>query len=259
MGEGPNAQPVIVKVNQNNFELLELDAIPHTSLAVENPPDESAKLQFGQSQRTLTITDITYWKGEIFVAGISNEEFSSTLRRAKYPFTERFASTRVEIWHAVHAQFENRAPIMSQLIREIDGKDYLIASYTCTPLVRIPLQDIKPNAKIRGAMIGELGYGSTPLDMITFNHAFDKQDYLLVTHNQRNGTRIALKDIPNAELMPVNSPSNFGPAGIKQVSVPVTGMMQTAKLNDSWAIVLRKHPEELARLDLRLNAITALF
>lgn len=250
-GLGPDAKSLIVKVNKGNFELLDLDAIPHSSIAVENAPAEDAKLQYGQSQRSLTITDITYWKGEIFVAGVTNEEFASKLRRAKYPFRGDFGVTSVEIWHAVHAQFETRAPIITQLIREIDGKEYLIASYTCTPLVRIPLEDIQPNAQIRGEMIGELGYGSAPVDMITFKHAFDNQDYLLVTHNSRNGTRIALADIPTAELMPVNSPSNFGPAGINQISVPVNGMLHTSLLNDNWAIVLRQHHTEMGRIDLR--------
>lgn len=249
-GLGPKAEPVIVKVNKGEFELLELNGIPHTQISVENAPTE-AKLSFGQLQRSLTITDITYWKGEIFVAGVSNEEFSSKLRRAKYPFQDKFATTSVEIWHAVHAQFETRAPIMTQLIREIDGTDYLIASYTCTPLVRIPLEDIKPGAKIRGAMIAELGYGNTPIDMITFKHAFDKQEYLLVTHNSRNGTRIALSDIPSAEPMPVNSPKNYGPAGIKHVSVPVSGMLQTSILNENWATVIRQHPDKAGRVDLR--------
>ena len=258
-GLGPDASPVIVKVNQGEFELLDLDAIPHTSLAVENAPSEATKLQFGQSMRSLTITDITYWKGEIFVAGVSNEEFSSKLRRAKYPFESKFAASSVEIWHAVHAQFETRAPIVTQLIREIEGKDYLIASYTCTPLVRIPLDALKPNAQIRGETIAELGYGSTPVDMITFNHAFDKQDYLLVTHNSRSGTRTALNDIPKAELMPVDAPSNYGPAGIKQISVPVRGMLQTSLMNNNWAVVIRQHPKELGRVDLRTMPLPLFF
>lgn len=258
-GLGPDAEPAIVKINHGEFELLDLDAVPHSSLAIEDAPDDGAKLEFGQSQRSLTITDITYWKGEIFVAGVSNEEFSSTLRRAKYPFQDELATTNVEIWHAVHAQFETRAPIITQLIREIEGKDYLIASYTCTPLVRIPLEDIKPNARIRGATIGELGYGNTPIDMLTFKHAFDRQDYLLVTHNSRSGTRIALADIPKAELMPVNVASNFGPAGIKQVSVPVSGMLHTSFLSDQWAVVIRKHPNEMGRVDLRSMPLPLFF
>lgn len=258
-GLGPNSLPVIVKVNNGEFELLDLKAIPYTSLAINNAPSNDAKLQFGQLQRSLTITDITYWKGEIFVAGISNEEFSSKLRRAQYPFKEKFAETNVEIWHAVHAQFENRAPIVTQLIREINGKDYLIASYTCTPLVRIPLDDIKPDAKIRGEMIAELGYGNTPIDMVTFKHAFDQQEYLLVTHNSRSGTRIALNDIASVKPMPVNVPSNYGPAGVKQMSVPVKGMLQTALLNDNFAIVIRQHPDDLGRVDLRTMPLPLYF
>jgi hypothetical protein len=45
-------------------------------------------LEFGQLERNLAITDITYYEGEIFVAGVSNEEFASKLRLIRYPFTD---------------------------------------------------------------------------------------------------------------------------------------------------------------------------
>lgn len=248
-GSGLNALPVIVKVNDGRFELLELSDIPHTSLAIDDAPTDG-KLEFGQSQRSLTITDIAYWKGEIFVAGVSNEEFASKLRRASYPFKSEFATTSVEIWHAVHAQFETRAPIITHMVREVAGTEFLLAAYACTPLVRIPLSDIKPGMKIRGAMIGELGYGNTPVDMVTYTDGMDKHDYLLITHNSRNATRVSLAAIPTAKPLPVNSPNNFGPAGIEQFPMPVVGSLQLDLLDNQWAVLIRKHPDERGRVDL---------
>ena len=35
-----------------------------------------------------TVTDMAYVEGRLFIAGLSNEEFSSKLRSVAYPFTE---------------------------------------------------------------------------------------------------------------------------------------------------------------------------
>jgi hypothetical protein len=48
------------------------------------------------------ITDVKYYNGEVFVTGISNHRFASTLYRIPYPFTGKKATTTVEIWHPVH-------------------------------------------------------------------------------------------------------------------------------------------------------------
>ena len=68
----------------------------------------------------------------------------------------------------MHGEFETRAPIVRQLIREVRGEPHLFAVYGCTPLVRFPLAALKDGAHVRSDTIGELGYGSNPLDMLTF-------------------------------------------------------------------------------------------
>jgi hypothetical protein len=45
--------------------------------------------------RSMTIVDMKFHAGELYVAGISNEEFSSTLRRVPYPFTDAISETRI--------------------------------------------------------------------------------------------------------------------------------------------------------------------
>ena len=137
-GHGPDTVPVILKVNNGQLERLSLENIKH-SLASVGPVPVHETLEFGQPQNMLAITDIDYWEGEIFVSGVSNEEFGLEVRRMAYPFDSRISTTSIEIWHAVHAQFETRAPIIAKDIRKIDGTPTLIAVYACTPLVRIPL------------------------------------------------------------------------------------------------------------------------
>ena len=102
---------------------------------------------------------------------------------------------------AFHTQNETRAPIRTMAIEEIGGVPILIASYTCTPLVTIPLADIEDGTHIKGKTIAELGYGNTPIDMITYmaqemDGSFDKK--LLVTNRQRSGSLMSLKDIETA-------------------------------------------------------------
>jgi hypothetical protein len=248
-GRGPSATPVIVKVNNGQLEILNLDGLSHSKIGIANEPDKQT-LEFGQRERSLAITDIKYYNSEIFVTGVSNEEFASTLRRIHYPFDGHVSISTIEIWHSVHGEFETRAPIIRQLIHEVNGEPYLFAVYACTPLVRIPLAALKDGAHVRGDTIGELGYGSTPIDMLTYTDPSDRKDYLLVTNNMRGATRVAISDLDGATPMPVNVPNNFGPAGITQYSMPVTGAQHLALLDPQWAVEIRRYPADANRLDL---------
>ena len=46
--------------------------------------------------------------GRLFVAGLSNEEFSSKLRSVRYPFATADNGASVEIFHGNHGPFETR-------------------------------------------------------------------------------------------------------------------------------------------------------
>lgn len=248
-GRGPDAIPVIVKVNDGRLEVLNLDKVPHSTIRIANVPGKET-LEFHQRQRSLAITDITYYKGEIFVSGISNEEFASKLRRIGYPFNDRVSTSSIEIWHSVHAEFETRAPIIRQIVREFNGVPYLIAVYACSPIVRIPISALQDGARVRGETIGELGYGSTPIDMVDYVDPSDGKEYLLVTHNSRNATRVALADIQQVAPMPVNVPNNFGPAGVAQFPIPLTEVLHLDLLDKQWAVVIRRPPADDKQVDL---------
>ncbi|MBV8486968.1 MAG: hypothetical protein JO161_01695, partial [Planctomycetaceae bacterium] len=106
-GRGADVIPAIVKVNRGQLEVLNLDSIPHSSTLIPNEPDANARLEF-EPQRVYAITDVKYYKGEVFVTGISNQRFASTLYRIPYPFTGDKSTSTVEIWHPVHGEFETR-------------------------------------------------------------------------------------------------------------------------------------------------------
>jgi hypothetical protein len=249
-GRGTDAIPAIVKINHGNPEVLKLDGIRHSHTAIPNEPDEKAMLEF-EPQRLYAITDVKFYEGEIFVTGISNQRFASTLYRIPYPFDSRFATSTVEIWHPTHGEFETRAPIVRQLIREVQGEPYLFAVYGCTPLVRFHLGALKDGAHVRGETIGELGYGANPLDMLTYTDPFDHKDYLLVTIDVRSASRIEVTDLVSAKSQPTGGPIDFGPGGLgrTQRDLPIRAE-HMAILNPRWAVVIWRHPKTAYRLDV---------
>ena len=258
-GRGVDAIPAIVKVNHGRLEILQLNSIPHSHVSIANEPDFRAMLEF-DPQRMYAITDIKYYNGEVFVTGISNQRFASTLHRIPYPFNSNMATCTVEIWHPTHGQFETRAPIIRQLIREVHGEPYLFAVYGCTPLVRFPLSSLKGGSHVRGETIGELGYGSNPLDMLTFTNPSDRKEYLLVTIDTRSASQIAITDLESAPPEPTGGGIDFGPGGLGRTQryLPIRAE-HTAILNSKWVVVIWRHPRTAYRLDLSTLALPYFF
>jgi hypothetical protein len=258
-GRSTDAIPAIVKVNHGRLEVLELDHIPHSQVTIPNEPVEKAMLEFN-TQRSFAITDVKYYNGEVFVTGVSNQRFASTLHRIPYPFNAQMATCTVEIWHPVHGQFETRAPIIRQLIREVQGEPYLFAVYGCTPLVRFPLASLKDGAHVHGDVIGELGYGSNPLDMLTFTDPFDHKEYLLVTIDVRSASRIAVLDLETAKPEPTGGAIDFGPGGLGRTQglLPLKAE-HLAILNPKWAVEIQRHPKTGHRLDISSLAMPYFF
>jgi hypothetical protein len=258
-GRGPDAIPAIVKVNKGQLEILELESIPHSQVSIPNEPDSTAMLEF-DPQQMYAITDIKYYNGEVFVTGITNQRFASTLHRIPFPFNSNMATCTVEIWHPVHGEFETRAPIIRQVIRELNGEPYLFAVYGCTPLVRFPLSALKDGAHVRGDVIGELGYGANPLDMLIFTSPADSKDYLLVTIDTRSASQIAVSDLASAPPEPTGGGIDFGPGGLgrTQRALPIKAE-HIAILNSKWAVLIWQHPRTTYRLDLSTLALPYFF
>ena len=250
-GHGPDAEAVIVSVNNGALELVNLEAAEHTSKSVGSVPTTET-LEFGQLLNTLAITDIDFYNGEILVAGVSNEEFSSKLRRMPFPFTDKISTTSVEIWHAVHAQYETRAPIINQTVVELDGEPTLIAIYACTPIVKIALADLKDGVEVRGTMIGEMGFGNTPLDIVPYTNAWDGSSNVVVTNTNRSAASLSLNAVANAEAMPQGEGVKpvFTVAGVDQFSLPMSGTMHLDTVDEAYAVVVRRSPEDPRNIQL---------
>lgn len=250
-GHGPDAEAVIIAVNNGTLELVDLSAADHSSMSV-GPVPTAETLEFGQPLNTLAITDIDYYDGELFVAGVSNEEFSSKLRRIPFPFTNAISISSIEIWHAVHAQYETRAPIITQTIAELDGEPTLIAVYACTPIVRIPLAELTDGAEVRGTMIGEMGFGNTPLDIVPYINGWDGTSNVVVTNTNRSAASINLEAIASADAMPHGEgvQNVFSVEGVYQFPLPMSGTLHLDTLDDTYALVVRHSPEDVRNIQL---------
>lgn len=250
-GRSVNAIPAIARVNHGEIEVLELDTIPHSHIGIPNEPAPGAKLEF-DTQRSFAITDINFHNGEIIVSGISNQRFSSTLYRIPYPFSAQMKTVTVEVWHPVHGEFETRAPIIRHLVKEVSGEPHLFAVYGCTPLVRFPLSALQDGAHVRGDLIGQLGYGSNPIDMLTFTDPFSQKDYLLVTIDTRSASQIAVMDLETAPAQSTGGPIDFSMGGLgrTQGQLPLGGTEHLAILNSKWAVQVHRHPKSGYRLDV---------
>ena len=213
-GHGINALPALLKVNaENQVKALDLTVLKTTSQKLNKLPDgrqqfvlrgtmgppttkEVAKSK--RPMRTLSIMDMEYHKGELFVAGISNEDFCSVLRRMAYPFNGKESISNIEMYHIAHDQYETRAPIRSMLIKNIDEKDQMVAAYTCSPIVLIPLDELKNGTKVKAKSIGDMGNGQ-PIDMVSFN--LQGNEMLFVTNNSRMPQVIPLSGLNNAKVV----------------------------------------------------------
>jgi hypothetical protein len=192
----------------------------------------------GKSQREPmgAITGMAFLDGRLFVAGLSTEEFASTLRAIPYPFgKETDKGTGIEIFHGAHGKIETHAPIKAFTPYKIDKVDHIMASYTCTPLVKIPVAELKPGAKVKGTTIAELGNGNQPLDMIAYSK--DGKDYLLSANSRHGILKIPTTDFASAA--PITE--RTGPAGIKAAKIEeLKDVVQLDKLDDGRMIVLAK-------------------
>jgi hypothetical protein len=227
---------------------IDLKAAKSTWSALRDAPTTDYDFWRDMPERSFTVTDMKWRDGELFIAGLSNQEFASTLRRVKYPFDSQQSITSVEIYHTGHNLIETRAPIRAMSFATWSGKTYLVAAYTCTPLVTIPLDELKDGAHIRGKTIAELGYGNTPADMIsyTMTEQGKTKDFLMLVNFERGASVIPVPQVEAASGGPgINKLVPFGQlAGLDATPAPLAGVLRLDNLDEKSFIVVRRQLEK---------------
>ena len=271
-GRGDAGQGVLVRVDRLDGTLVEVPLVdvPLAEVAITDAPsadderldttlplgDEGEVLTFGERTirvlrrpiRTSTVTDMAYVDGALLVAGLSNEEFSSKLRRIPFPFRDDVTDNNLEIFHVSHGQWETAAPIRTFVPYE--GGRSILASYTCTPVVHFPLADLTPGTKTVGRTVAELGAMNQPLDMVSFMQG--GAEHLLVANSAHGLIKIACRDIDAQE--PLTEPKQ--PVGVPRETEDLHGVTRLANLNGSHVLALqgdddgRKHLRSLKTASL---------
>ncbi|HXG46451.1 MAG TPA: hypothetical protein VNO52_02415 [Methylomirabilota bacterium] len=240
-GRGPEATPVLARVRTDGqLEVMSLERVRFSRGELPDAPVDGV-IGSGNRQsnpRQESITDVAFFQDRVLVAGLSNEEFASTLRAIPFPFQTVGRGTTVEIYHGAHGRFETRAPVRTFVPFNIGNEPHLLAAYTCTPLVQLPLKDLTPGAKIKGKTIAELGNRNRPLDMIVYQKG--GKDYLLLANSNRGIMKIDTAAIEHAEGITSHVPDGAKKGVPYETIESWKGVDQLDRLDAQHAVVLRR-------------------
>jgi hypothetical protein len=232
---------------------LNLDKIGNAVAALPNPPEDKVVKQGRRSRnaRAQSITDIAYVDGRVLVAGLSAADSPSTVREFDFPFRDKSNGMQVEIYHAAHGRSEDYAAIQTFVPFNIGGEPSLLAGYTCTPLVKLPIAKIKSNSKVQGTTVAELGNRNRPLDMIVYKK--DGKDFVLMANSARGVMKIGTDQL-QGETGLSERVSGGGTAGQSYQTIDsLSDVVQLDKLDDSHAIVMvqpKGEPASIRTIDL---------
>ena len=247
-GRGPEATPVLVRVKTDGqLEVVSLDKMKFSRGELPDAPVDGVTGQGNRQSnpRQESITDLGFLDDRVLIAGLSNEEFASTLRAVPFPFKTVANGTTVEIYHGAHGKFETRSPVRTFVAFKVGDEPSLLAAYTCTPLVQFPIKELKPGAKIKGKTIAELGNRNRPLDMITYQK--DGKEFLLLANSSRGIMKINAEDIAKAEGIITPVPDKQGVT--YETIEGWKGVDQLDRFDDKNVVVLRRGEGDALNLE----------
>jgi hypothetical protein len=232
-GRGPEAAAALLRIDgSGQISEVSLKDVDCAKAALPNAP--AAGSTGRQNRRAESITDLGYHNGRLLIAGLSNEEFASTLRSIPFPFNDVNAGAGVEVWHGAHGRFETASPVRTFATYDINNQPHLLAAYTCTPLVRFSLSELQPGQKVRGTTVAELGNRNRPLDMVIYKK--DGADYILLANSSRGMMKIRTDGIDRAEgiTQPIEDKAGQSYDTIAELN----GVVQLDRLNSGHALVM---------------------
>jgi len=153
-------------------------------LALDNVKFAAAPLPADQGVNS--VTGVAWAGDRILVTGLSTGTFVNKCFSIMAPLGGEGACTSfaTETFHVAHDKWETNAPIRTMMPYEENGKHYLIGTFTCTPIVKYGIDDLKAGERVKGTSVIELGMGNTPQYMFTYDKGGKK--YILM-NSQRMG------------------------------------------------------------------------
>lgn len=227
----------LVKISADGkLSQVGLQKVPMQKIELKNAPeDKEVTTKRGPANlRNSSITDIAYAEGKVYVSGVASGS-PSNVREIPFPFTDVNAGTSVEIFHGAHGRLEDNAVVRTFLPINIDGEASLLAGFTCTPLVKFPVNALKPGEKTRGTTVAELGNRNQPLDMIVYEK--DGKTFLLMSNSARGVMKITTEGI--TKNTGITEPVKTTTAGQAYETIKeLEGVVQLDKLNSTHAVIV---------------------
>jgi hypothetical protein len=227
-GRGSDAKPALIRVSRSGeFTEVGLAKARFAKASLRDMPSTDAKTSWGESARSMAITDLAVEGGELFVAGLSNEQFSSALRRVPVPFSSNAMTTTLEIFHTSHNKYETNAPIETLLPMTVRNKRVVLAGYGCSPLALFSVDDIRREKHLRGTTLAE--------------RSGDR--VVIVANSDRTLMRITGKDLDKSEPLTHGASQAYEAFGTPYLSIAVVGVTQLDDLNPEQVVVIQRDIE----------------
>ena len=238
--------------------------------SLENVRHTVLPLPKGEKSTVSRVTDVAWSGDRVLVGALASEEFASKVFSFAAPLDPATParSFSTETYHVAHGKWETRAPMTSLMPMEENGKKYVVGAFACTPVVRYPIDDLKPSAQVKGESVIELGSGNQPLNMFTYQK--DGKSYILMNTHRFHHAKKPFGPSPywtvRIDSSLVSEKTNLNEkavrrldakgeptaAGIKMIEA-YHGVMHLDKLDESKALTLQQDAQKglsLAARDL---------
>jgi hypothetical protein len=247
-GVGAASRAAIARVGAGGaMTIIPLTNIPFAKAVLPNPPLPGQKDDDGGDAAGSVITSLAMVHGDVYVAGLSNAQFASTVRRVRIPFDSSAAIAGLRIYHAHHSKFETRSPITAMTPYVVAGKEYLIASYACTPIAMFAVDSLVDGAKVTGTTIAELGAGTHATSMV--NYDWKGHRYLAVVTIGRSIQFLEADSLHRAAPLTADNKPAMTPLaswqawGVQAHQGGVSGVLRLADFNATHGIALQREVE----------------
>lgn len=241
---GDEKKPGLVKIDGvGKLSFVSLEKVPFLQATLPNPPEDKVTGEGprARNNRQAAITDIVFIDGKVLVSGLTSDKASSRIREFPFPFADRESGANIEIYHGNHGRLEDNAAVRAFIPMTIDGEPSLLAGFTCTPLVRFPLNSVESGKAVRGTTVAELGNRNVPLDMIAYEQGGEK--YILMSNSARGVMKISTKDIGRKEGIEQKVSDLAGQS--YETIAALEGTVQFDRLNDDQIVVILKKGDTL--------------
>jgi hypothetical protein len=239
VGKSVDAKPVIIRVNRaKELSEVKLDNVWYAKSDINNAPSEDEKTSWGAPKRPMAITDLSFFDGTLYVAGLSNEQFASRLRRLSFPFKGNQTDNSVEVFHTSHDRFETNAPIETLLPVTLNNQPFVLAGYGCAPLAKFSVTELNTSKHVKGQTLAELGGGSRPLDMILYKRK--GEDHVLIANSNRSVYKMKLSDLAKSQPLTKAVDDVYVSDGTPYVATGFVGVMHIDNLNKNFVAAIQR-------------------